>query len=54
LGSVRPDGSFSPGKTRIPLIYLEPDKSGLVAEVKSGETNEFTFELSSTAGKKAN
>ena len=50
-GSVRDDGSFSPGKTRIPLIYLEPEKSGLKAEVKSGEKNHFTFDLKSTAGK---
>ena len=48
-GSVRPDGSFSPGSTRIPLSYLDPKKSGLKAEVKSGEKNEFKFELKSDA-----
>ena len=52
-GSVLPDGSFSPGKTRIPLIYLDPKKSALTAEVKSGEKNQFTFELKSDAGKSA-
>ncbi len=36
-GSVRPDGSFAPGNTRIPLTYLDPKKSGLKAEVKSGK-----------------
>jgi hypothetical protein len=46
-GSVRKDGSFSPGITRIPLIYLDPSKSGLTAEVKHGQKNEFTFELKS-------
>lgn len=46
-GSVRPNGSFSPGITRIPLIYLDPAKSGLTAEVKSGQKNHFTFELTS-------
>ena len=50
-GSVKPDGSFSAGITRIPLIYLEPSKSGLKAEVKSGEKNHFTFDLSSNIGK---
>jgi len=44
-GSVRKDGSFSPGITRIPLLYLDPAKSGLTAEIKSGVTNHFTFEL---------
>ena len=48
-GSVREDGSFSPGKTRIPLSYVDPKKSGLKAEVKSGEKNHFTFELKSDA-----
>ncbi len=48
-GSVREDGSFSPGKTRIPLTYLDPSKSGLKAEVKSGQKNHFTFELKSAA-----
>jgi hypothetical protein len=51
-GAVMEDGSFSPGKTRIPLIYLEPDKSGLVAEVKADSKNHFTFELSSDVKKK--
>jgi hypothetical protein len=46
-GSVRPDGSFSPGITRIPLLYLDPAKSGFTAEVKAGQTNRFTFELKS-------
>ncbi len=50
-GSVREDGSFSPGKTRIPLVYLEPQKSGLSAEVKPQGKNHFTFELKSDAGK---
>jgi hypothetical protein len=49
-GSVRKDGSFSPGITRIPLLYLDPAKSGLTAEVKKGQTNRFTFELKSNAG----
>lgn len=48
-GSVRPDGSFSPGITRIPLVYLDAKKSGLKAEVKSGEKNHFTFDLKSDA-----
>jgi hypothetical protein len=46
-GSVRPDGSFSPGITRIPLLYLDPAKSGFTAEVKAGQTNDFHFELKS-------
>lgn len=46
-GSVREDGSFAPGKTRIPLSYIDPQKSGLKAEVKSGEKNHFKFELKS-------
>ncbi len=46
-GSVRADGSFSPGITRIPLLYLDPKKSGLKAEVKKGERNHFTFNLKS-------
>jgi hypothetical protein len=46
-GSVRADGSFSPGITRIPLVYLDPGKSGLKAEVKAGEANQFSFELKS-------
>lgn len=46
-GSVRKDGSFSPGITRIPLLYLDPAKSGLTAEVKAGQTNTFTFEVKS-------
>lgn len=46
-GSVRPDGSFSPGITRIPLLYLDPAKSGLTAEVKKGQANRFTFEVKS-------
>jgi len=46
-GSVRPDGSFSPGITRIPLVYLDPAKSGLTAEVKKGQVNKFTFEVKS-------
>ncbi len=49
-GSVRKDGSFSPGITRIPLTYLDPGKSGLTAEVKSGQPNRFTFELKSDGG----
>lgn len=49
-GAVLEDGSFSPGKTRIPLIYLDPAKSGLKAEVKAGQANDFKFELSSKAG----
>jgi hypothetical protein len=48
-GSVRADGSFSPGITRIPLVYLDPAKSGLTAEVKKGQTNRFTFEVKSDA-----
>jgi hypothetical protein len=51
-GSVRKDGSFSPGITRIPLIYLDPAKSGLTAEVKAGESNQFTFELKSDIAEK--
>jgi hypothetical protein len=51
-GSVREDGSFSPGITRIPLLYLDPSKSGLKAEVKQGQANKFKFEISSaSAGK---
>jgi hypothetical protein len=46
-GSVRKDGSFSPGITRIPLSYLEPEKSGLKAEVVKGQANKFTFEVKS-------
>jgi hypothetical protein len=46
-GSVRSDGSFSPGITRIPLIYLDPANSGLTGEVKAGQANRFTFELKS-------
>ena len=46
-GSVRPDGSFSPGITRIPLLYLDPEKSGLKAEVIKGQANRFTFEVKS-------
>jgi hypothetical protein len=49
-GSVRKDGSFSPGIPRIPLVYLDPNKSGLTAEVKPGHRNQFTFELKSNAG----
>ncbi len=48
-GSVRDDGSFSPGITRIPLIYLDAKKSGLKAEVKSDEKNHFKFDLKSDA-----
>lgn len=51
LGAVRPDGSFSPGKPRIPLYYRDPEKSGLSVEVKQGEENYFTFELTSEMGK---
>lgn len=47
LGSVLPNGSFSPGKPRIPLSYMDAKKSGLTAEVKSGRTNKFTFDLTS-------
>ena len=36
-GSVRPDGSFSPGITRIPLSISTLPKSGLTAEVKKGK-----------------
>ncbi len=50
-GTVMANGAFSPGKTRIPLIYLEPDQSGLVAEVKQGTKNHFTFELTSDVKK---
>jgi hypothetical protein len=46
-GSVRADGSFSPGITRIPLKYLDPAKSGLTAEVTPDGPNRFTFELES-------
>jgi hypothetical protein len=46
-GSVRPDGSFSPGITRIPLLYLDPEKSGLKAEVAKGQPNRFTFDVKS-------
>ena len=46
-GSVRPDGSFSSGITRIPLLYMDPSKSGLTAEVKAGQKNDFLFELKS-------
>jgi hypothetical protein len=46
-GSVRPDGSFSPGTTRIPLTYLDPEKAGLKAEVVKGQSNRFTFEVKS-------
>ncbi len=52
LGSVQPNGSFSPGKPRIPLSYMDAKKSGLTAEVKSGQTNKFTFDLSSKHGEK--
>ena len=48
-GAVREDGSFAPGKTRIPLSYIDPKKSGLKAEVKSGQKNHFTFEVKSDA-----
>ncbi len=51
LGAVQPNGSFSPGKPRIPLYYRDPKKSGLTVEVKQGEKNYFTFELSSDVGK---
>jgi hypothetical protein len=51
-GSVRPDGSFSPGITRIPLLYLDPAKSGLTAEVKAGQSNSFQFELKSDGSEK--
>ena len=51
-GSVRKDGSFSPGITRIPLVYLDPAKSGLTAEVKAEQTNRFTFELKSDVADK--
>lgn len=51
-GSVRADGSFSPGITRIPLLYLEPAKSGLKAEVKSSDKNHFVFDLKGEASKK--
>ena len=47
LGSVQPNGSFSPGKPRIPLSYMDAKKSGLTAEVKSGKTNKFSFDLTS-------
>lgn len=50
-GSVRDDGSFSPGKTRIPLLYLDASKSGLAAEVMKNEKNHFTFELKSDDAK---
>ncbi len=50
-GSVREDGSFSPGITRIPLTYLEPQKSGLKAEVKASGKNHFSFELTSDFAK---
>ena len=52
LGSVQPNGSFSPGKPRIPLSYMDTKKSGLTAEVKSGQTNKFTFDLTSKPGEK--
>ena len=52
LGSVQPNGSFSPGKPRIPLSYMDAKKSGLTAEVKSGQTNKFTFDLTSKPGEK--
>lgn len=48
-GSVRKDGSFSPGITRIPLLYLDPEKSGLKAEVVKGQSNRFSFEVKSTS-----
>jgi hypothetical protein len=48
-GAVRPDGSFSPGIPRIPLIYLDAAKSGLTAEVTADGDNNFTFELKSDA-----
>jgi hypothetical protein len=51
-GAVREDGSFAPGESRIPLIYLDAQKSGLKAEVTADGDNKFTFELSSTAGPK--
>jgi hypothetical protein len=47
LGSVLPNGSFSKGKPRIPLNYMDVKKSGLQAEVKSGQSNQFTFDLAS-------
>jgi hypothetical protein len=46
-GSVRKDGSFSPGITRIRIVYLEPEKTGLKAEVVKGQANKFTFEVKS-------
>jgi len=52
LGSVQPNGSFSPGKPRIPLSYMDVKKSGLAAEVKSGQTNQFTFDLTSKQAEK--
>jgi len=51
-GSVRPDGSFSPGITRIPLLYLDPARSGLTAEVKASQANDFRFELKSDGSEK--
>ena len=52
LGSVLPRGSFSPGKPRIPLSYMDAKESGLTAEVKSGQANQFMFDLTSDTRRK--
>ena len=42
-------GKPPPPKSLIPEIYVDPQRSGLSAEVKAGKTNEFHFELRSDA-----
>jgi hypothetical protein len=47
-GTVGPDGNFLPGsESRIPLAYMNMEKSGLAAKVEAGKANDFTFKLSS-------
>ncbi len=47
-GTVGPDGNFLPGnKSRIPVDYMNMEKSGLTAKVEAGKANDFTFKLSS-------
>jgi len=38
---------WTPQVSIIPVIYGNPSQSGLTADVKSGEDNEFTFEIDS-------
>ncbi|HVJ68717.1 MAG TPA: hypothetical protein VM510_12065 [Caulifigura sp.] len=47
-GTVGPDGNFLPGnESRIPVAYMNMEKSGLSARVEAGKANDFTFKLSS-------